>query len=163
MAQEVSAKEIFFYNAPEQKNAYPPFFRDNPDVMEAFKKHGVASLKDLSVELTLNYVHNDLIPRLMVKHCHTDGCLFDDNGGDRGQNDGVAGGMMTSDVPIAPTTRETFLYSYGLSKLCVTTIARWMHACGFKYKKRAKHFFVDGHQRPETMAHRPVFTTDSSK
>ena len=40
----------------------------------------------------------------------------------------------------------------------MTTVARWMHACGFKYKKREKHYFVDGHQRPETIAYRPVFT-----
>ena len=25
-------------------------------------------------------------------------------------------------------------------------------------KKREKHYFVDGHQRPETIAYRPVFT-----
>ena len=87
--------------------------------MEAFKKHGVANLKDLSVELMLNCVHNDLIPRLMVKQCHKDGCFFYDNGGDRGQNDGVAGGPTASNVYITPTTREAFLYSCGLSKLCV--------------------------------------------
>ena len=33
-----------------------------------------------------------------------------------------------------------------------------MHACGFRYKKREKHHFVDGHERPETIAYRPVFT-----
>jgi hypothetical protein len=37
-------------------------------------------------------------------------------------------------------------------------MARWMHACGFRYKKREKHYFVDGHERPETIAYRPVFT-----
>jgi hypothetical protein len=38
--------------------------------MEAFKKHGVSNLKDLSVEFMVNFVHNDLIPRLMVKRRH---------------------------------------------------------------------------------------------
>jgi hypothetical protein len=33
-----------------------------------------------------------------------------------------------------------------------------MHACGFRYKKREKHYFVDGHERPETIAYRPMFT-----
>jgi hypothetical protein len=33
-----------------------------------------------------------------------------------------------------------------------------MHACGFRYKKREKHYFVDGHERPEALAYRPVFT-----
>jgi hypothetical protein len=37
-------------------------------------------------------------------------------------------------------------------------MARWMHACGFRYKKLEKHYFVDGHKRPETIAYHPVFT-----
>ncbi len=145
----------FFYSALEPKTAYPPFFQDNPDTMEAFKKFGVANLKDISVELMFDYVRNNLIPRLMVKRCHETACLFDDDGGN--QNDGVVG-AITTDKVITPTTRDAFLQAYGLSKLCVTTVARWMHACGFKYKKGEKHYFVDGHQRPETMAYRPVFT-----
>ena len=42
--------------------------------------------------------------------------------------------------------------------LSITTISRWMHAVGFRYKKREKHYFVDGHERPETIAYRPIFT-----
>ena len=37
------------------------------------------------------------------------------------------------------------------------TLARWVHACAFRYKKREKHYFVDGHERPETIAYRAVF------
>jgi hypothetical protein len=33
-----------------------------------------------------------------------------------------------------------------------------MHACGFRFKRREKHYFVDGHKRPETIAYRPAFT-----
>ncbi len=91
----------FFYSAPEPKTAYPPFFRYNPDTMEAFKKHGVANLKDLSVELM--YAHNNLIPRLMVKRCHENACFFDDDGGN--QNDGVVG-AITMDKIVTPTTRS---------------------------------------------------------
>jgi hypothetical protein len=40
----------------------------------------------------------------------------------------------------------------------ITTIAQWMHAIGFRYKNREKHYFVDGHEKPETLAYRPVFT-----
>ena len=94
--------------------------------MEAFKKHGVANLNDLSVELMFNYVHNNLIPRLMVKRCHKCACLFDDNGDDR-QHDGVAGGTTTTEV-VTPTTSDAFLQSYGLSKLCVTPVAK-VEAC----------------------------------
>ena len=50
----------FFYSAaPEpRKTAYPAFFQDNSDAM---------GLKDLCAELMFDYVHNNLIPRLMVK------------------------------------------------------------------------------------------------
>jgi hypothetical protein len=113
--RKLAQNRYFFYHTPEPKTVYSPFFQDNPDAMEAFKKHGVANLKDLSVELMLNYVHNDLIPRLMVKRRHEDACLFDDNGGDR-QTNGVVGGTTSAEVATTPTTRDTFLQSYGLSK-----------------------------------------------
>ena len=60
-------------------------------------------------------------------------------------------------TPIS-TPKELFLQVYGLQKLGITTIAKWMHAVGFRYKKREKHYFVDGHERPETLAYQPVFT-----
>ena len=33
-----------------------------------------------------------------------------------------------------------------------------MFAFGFRFKKREKLYFVDGHERPETLAYRPVYT-----
>ena len=143
----------YFYKVPEAKTVRPRFFADNPDAMEAFKNHGVANIKDLRVELMLEYVHNELIPKLMVRR---DGCLFNDDG----DYDGTAAVLLgrVTDNEVTPTTKEAFLQSYGLSNLSITTMARWMHACGFRYKKREKHYFVDGHERPETIAYRPVFT-----
>ena len=88
--------------------------------MEAFKKHGVSNLKDLSVEFMVNFVHNDLIPRLMVKRRHKHAYMFDDNGGNRRGNDGVVGGTTTEIVTL--TARDPFLPSYGLSKQCVTAV-----------------------------------------
>ena len=137
----------YFYKAPDAKAACPRFFVENPDAMDAFKKHGVANIKDLRVEMMLEYVHNELVPKLMLKR---DGCLFDDDGNDVGV--GVEKEIVT------PTTRAAFLNSYCLSSISMATIARWMHSCGFRYKKREKHYFVDGHERPETLAYRPVFT-----
>ncbi|KAI2506094.1 hypothetical protein MHU86_8325 [Fragilaria crotonensis] len=138
----------YFYKVPEAKTVCPRFFVDNPDAMEAFKNHGIANIKDLRVEMMLEYVHNELVPKLMVKR---DGCLLNDDGDHR---DAVLGEVEA----VTPSTKEAFLQSYGLSSLSITTMARWMHACGFRYKKREKHYFVDGHERPETIAYRPVFT-----
>ena len=55
-----------------------PFFRNNPDGMEALKKYGVADIKDLRVELMFNYDHHDLIPKLQQK-AHRNGLLNDDS------------------------------------------------------------------------------------
>ena len=106
--------------------------------------------------MMLEYVHQELIPKLMLKR-ETSG-LFDDNGDDAG---GDAVGVVAADkviLPQPPTSEASFLQSYGLSRISIATMARWMHACGFRYKKREKHYFVDGHERPETIAYRPVFT-----
>jgi len=124
------------------------FFIDNPDAMEAFKKHGVANIKDLRVEMMLEYVHSELIPKLMVRR---EGSLFDDNGDDDEQD--IAGIRAQH---VTPTTKQAFLQANGLSTLSIAIMSWWMHACGFR--KRENHYFVDGHERPETIAYRPVFT-----
>jgi hypothetical protein len=52
-----------------------------------------------------------------------------------------------------------FLSPYGLTTLSITTLSRWMHAVAIRYKKCEKHYFVDGLERPETIAYRrPIFT-----
>ena len=144
----------FFYKAPDASQpACPPFFADNPDAMDAFKKYGVENIKDLCVEMMLEYVHQDLVPKLMLKR-RDHGGLYDDNG-----DDAAVGVATTGEEQLVnPSTQAAFLRSYGLSTISIATMARWMHACGFRFKRREKHYFVDGHERPETIAYRPVFT-----
>ena len=153
--RKLARNRYFYYKTPEPKTLYPAFFVENPDAMEAFKKYGMAHIKDLRVEMMLEYVHQELIPKLMLKR-ETSG-LFDDNGDDAGDAVGVVAADKVV-LPQPPTSKASFLQSYGLSKISIATMARWMHACGFRYKKREKHYFVDGHERPETIAYRPVFT-----
>ncbi len=62
-----------------------------------------------------------------------DGCLFNDDG------DAVSGVVAGNEKVLTPTTQDAFLQSYGLSNLSMTMMARWMHACGFRYMKRKKH------------------------
>jgi hypothetical protein len=156
----------FFCSTPEAKLLIPPFFRDNPDALEAFKKHGVAHIQDLCVELMYNFVHQDLLPKLL-SNAALNG-LFDDDGTER-QDTNAASACANDNAPtninaddcieITPSTlKDSFLQRYGLKTLGITTIARWMYAVGFRFKKREKHYFVDGHERPETLAYRPVFT-----
>ncbi len=72
----VSPKDCFC-KAPAAKNKLRPFFVANPDAMEAFKKHGIANLKDLSVELMHKYLHQ-LIPRLLRNLGNFDGLIDED-------------------------------------------------------------------------------------
>ena len=139
--------------------------------MDAFKKYGVAHIQDLRVELMYNYVHQDLIPKLLQK-AQQNGLY--NNDGDEDCNDAPVGvdapiatatadndneelGGVTPTIVPACLKKDLFLRVYGLRKLGITTIAKWMHAVGFQYKKREKHYFVDGHEKLETLAYPPVF------
>ena len=142
----VVSKECTFGKAPEQKDRMPLFFTENPDAMEAFKRYGVQQLKSLSVEVMHSYVHETLIPRL-IDNAAQGTVLNDENEGD-----------LEKPAEIAPEMKSAFLKRYGLTKLTIQTVARWMHVVGFCYKNRQKHHFVDGHEKPATLAYRPVFT-----
>ena len=169
--RKLAKHRLYFCKTPESKTMIPPFFCDNPDALEAFKRYGVANIQDLRVELMYSYVHQDLIPKLLSKAEHNG--LFDDDGDECTSNVVVVGGgasTTTSDIndkeveisrSITQTPKDFFLETYRLRTLGITTIARWMYAVGFRYKKREKHYFVDGHERPETLAYRPVFTRNT--
>jgi hypothetical protein len=84
------ARNRYFYcKTQEPKTSYPAFFVENPDAMEAFKKYGIAHIKDLRVKMMLEYVHQELMPKLMLKREASLG-LFDDNGDDAADVVGVS-------------------------------------------------------------------------
>ena len=146
-------KEVFI-KSPVPKSQMPPFFIENPDAMDAFKKYGVSNLKDLSVEKMHSYVLETLIPMIMARVNNERNKIEELHRVDEDlENHGaVADGQEPSQ------NVKDFLQSYGLSKLCMKTVLRWMHVVGFRYTNRSKHYFVDGHEKPETLAYRPVFT-----
>jgi hypothetical protein len=161
----------FFCSTREAKLLIPPFFRDNLDVLEAFKKHLVAHIQDLSIELMYNFVYQDLLPKLLSKLVLNG--LFDDDGTERQNSNDSACDNNNTPTPslvldidandcivevTASTQKDLFPQRYCLKTLGVTRTARWMYAVGFRLKKREKHYFVDGHERTEPLAYRPVFT-----
>jgi hypothetical protein len=66
----------------------------------------------------------------------------------------------SSEILGVATTEEVLLVNHSAQQaaISITTMARWMHTCGFHFKRREKHYSVDGHKRPETIAYRPDFT-----
>ena len=137
-----------FIKSPAPKSGLPPFFIDNPDAMNAFKNHGVSILKELSVERMHAYVLETLIPTMMARVQR--GILED-------TDDEEEDVSLSAADALSPETKK-YLQSYGLSKVSIATVVRWMHATGFRYRNRSKHYFVDGHEKPETLTYRPVFT-----
>ena len=56
-------------------------------------------------------------------------------------------------------TKQEILKQYGLTKLCLGTIYKWMNSFGFKYSVAKKTYYVDGHEKPETVAYRKQYVT----
>ena len=105
-----------FLKAPSAKQLMPPFFREHPDAMDAFKRYGVVHLKELSIELMHSYVHDSLIPATMKSL----GQAFDE---DTTSNNNLEKNSVTA------ATKESYLRRYGSKCISLSTIVRWMHAC----------------------------------
>jgi hypothetical protein len=107
--------------------------------MNDFKKFGLSILKELSVERMHTYVLDSLIPIMTARV-------------ERGATQEIEGDKEVLPPPgtLEDLSRETKddRQSYGLSKASMTTVLRWMHAVGFRYENRSKHYFVDGHEKP---------------
>jgi hypothetical protein len=43
---------------------------------------------------------------------------------------------------------------FGLKKICLSTIYKWLKLLGFKYEPQRKGDYVDGHEKPETVNYR---------
>ncbi|KAI2511205.1 hypothetical protein MHU86_3170 [Fragilaria crotonensis] len=130
-----------FIKSPVPKNCLPPFFIENPDAMDAFRKHGVSILKELSVERMHTYVLETLIPTMMARV---------ERGIEETSDNSQENDLVTPPVLELSQETKSFLQSYRLSKISIATVVRWMHATGFRYKNRSKHYFVDGHEKAET-------------
>ena len=94
-----------------------------------------------------SYVHTSIAPAIIASPTQGLGICNDEE-------------ISTSeaDGAIDAETKEAFLKNYGLLKLTMATVARWMHAVGFRHTTRGKHYFVDGHEKPETLEYCKVYT-----
>ena len=53
---------------------------------------------------------------------------------------------------------KTQLRKYGLTKVCPSMVCKWMHQLGFHYETQKKGYYVDGHEKPATVAYQWEFT-----
>ena len=126
-----------FINYPfrsSQLDKTPPFFDLNPTFKERFLQHARKNLKHLTGEIMYDFVHNQLLKELIDKE------------NEKSVNDEIF-------------SKEDILKKYGLTCLCMQSIYNWMRQFGFKYKPRRKTFYVDGHEKAETVEYRKAYIT----
>ena len=122
------------------KHNLPPLLELNPDICSAIKKYACSNLNILTIELVAEYIHHTILPEMAWKE------------------------MVEQSSNNKPTlsqeeTEKAILRRYGLTKLCPSTVYKWMKLLGFKYELQHKGYYVDGHEKPATVAYRKDFVS----
>jgi DNA-binding transcriptional regulator YhcF (GntR family) len=124
-----------FIVSVRQKHNLPPFLELNPDVCSAIKKYACSNLNRLSVEAVVEYIHHTVLPQIARNE------MEENNNLHIGEEE----------------MKKIILQCYGLTKLCPSTVYKWMKQLGFKYEPQRKGYYVDGHEKPATIAYRKDF------
>jgi hypothetical protein len=103
----------------------------NPDFTRSIIGYAKTKLNELSAELLFNYLHTIALPALLLQRQEE---LADNN------------------FEMTDLLREN-----RLTKLTLETVYRWLDRLGFKYEARKKGYYVDNHEKPETVAYRRHF------
>jgi hypothetical protein len=113
------------------KPPLPPMLERNPDFTRSIIGYAKTKLNELSAELLFNYLHTIALPALLLQRQEE---LADNN------------------FEMTDLLREN-----RLTKLTLETVYRWLDRLGFKYEARKKGYYVDNHEKPETVAYRRHF------
>ena len=113
-----------------QNRTLPPFLDNNPDARQKIIEFARENIAKLSGELLYQYIHNEILPDLLQRRREET----------RNQN----------------MTLDDLLKENHLKYLTLATVYGWMRALNFKYEVRKKTYYVDGHERPETVEYRKV-------
>jgi hypothetical protein len=55
------------------------------------------------------------------------------------------------------SAKKIILQHYGLTKLCPGTVYRWLRLLGFNCEAQRKGYYVDGHEKPDTVTYQKDF------
>ena len=122
-----------FINSPYRSSLiekYPPVFNCNPNLKEKCIAYAKTNLIGLTGEVMFDFFHHTIIPELIKEE---------------------------KDETGEEMTKVEILKQYGIHGLCLNTIYNWMSMFGFKYSPIKKTYYVDGHERPETVAYRKQY------
>jgi DNA-binding transcriptional regulator YhcF (GntR family) len=113
------------------KPPLPPMLERNPDFTRSVIRYAKTNLNELSAELLFNYLHTIALPALLLQRREE---------------------LGDATLEITDLLREN-----RLTKLTLETVYRWLDRLGFKYEARKKGYYVDNHEKPETVAYRRHF------
>jgi hypothetical protein len=115
----------------QKTRRYPPLLDANRHFKDELLQFTKNNLLTMRVELIHNHVHEVMLPDLLQKRKEETG--------------------------INMLTMEQMLGEYGLKKLTMPTMYRWMRSVGFQYSMKTKTYYVDGHERPDVVKYRIEF------
>ena len=109
----------------------PPLLHRNPELKDGILSYARQNIDRLTAELICHYLYTKGMP-VLLEQCKKE----------RGDP-----GLSMHDL----------LQEHGLTKICVSTVYKWLKQLGFRFEARKKCYYVDGHERPETIAYRKRF------
>ena len=115
----------------QQKKHHSPLLDANRYFKDELLQFAKNNLSTLRIELIHNHVHEVMLPDLLQK-----------------RKEETGNNMLTM---------EQMLGEYGLKKLTIMTMYRWMRSLGFQYSVKTKTYYVDGHERPDVVKYRIEF------
>ena len=118
-------------NKIEVQSMLPPFLSANPDIIDQINSYCKSNLSAVSVELVFDRLHGHIIPNFVKK--------------------------IKEERGVSEYTSESLFKEYGLSKLTIVTVGRWMNKLGYTYEPLKKTYYVDNHETEENIAYRNEF------
>ncbi len=128
---EFTKKNRKFEMRIPEKHKLPMFLDLNRDEKEKLQQYAKEHLHELSIELMSEYIHETVIT-VMVQERFA---------------------VKPEDEQYEATVQGMY-HEHGLKKICPSTIYKWLKLLGFRYEPRRKGYYVDGHDRPETISYR---------
>jgi hypothetical protein len=114
-----------------RKHKLHMFLDLNAEEKQKIQQYSKKHLHELSVELVSEYIHDVIIPAMVEERY-----------------------LVTPVDERYEETAKGLIAGFGLKKIYPSTIYKWLKLLGFKYEPRRMGYYVDGHEKLETVNYR---------
>ena len=124
-----------FINTPHRASLIektPALFQLNPDLKQRFISYAKTNITGLTAKVMYDFIHHTIVPELIENEKKETG---------------------------ESLTKKEILKCYSLTTLSMDTVYSWMRSFGFKYSPSKKTYYVDGHEKPETVKYRKEYVS----